>query len=143
MYARGCIIGLTRGTKREHIIRAAQEAIAYQSLELVEAMEKDCKIKLGALHADGGASSDNFLMGFQADILDKPIIRSQIKEITALGAAYLAGLSAGVWKSQHEIVEQRKKDYVTLPNMTSDHREKLLQGWRKAVSRSFDWEERS
>ncbi|HAL74209.1 MAG TPA: glycerol kinase, partial [Clostridiales bacterium] len=64
-------------------------------------------------------------------------------EITALGAAYLAGLSAGVWKSQHEIVEQRKKDYVTLPNMTSDHREKLLQGWRKAVSRSFDWEERS
>lgn len=142
MYARGCIVGLTRGTKREHIIRAAQESIAYQSLELVEAMEKDSGIKLGALNADGGASRDKFLMQFQADILNKPVNRPKVRETTALGAAYLAGLAIGIWKDTAELKKQRVYDASFTPGMDDAKREKLLGGWRKAVGRSLAWEER-
>ncbi len=140
MYARGCLIGITRGTRREHIIRAAQESIAYQSLELVEAMEKDSGITLGSLNADGGASRDGFLMQFQADILNKPVRRPKIRETTALGAAFLAGLAVGIWKDTEAIKESREDDICFVPNMDGERREKLIGGWRKAVERSLGWE---
>jgi glycerol kinase len=141
MYARGCIVGITRGTRREHIIRAAQESIAYQSLELVEAMEKDSGITLGTLNADGGASRDQFLMQFQADILNKPVNRPKVRETTALGVAYLAGLSTGIWKDRAEIKKMWSCDASFVPNMSGSKREKLLNGWRKAVGRSLNWED--
>ncbi|MBE6906322.1 MAG: glycerol kinase GlpK [Ruminococcaceae bacterium] len=141
MYARGCIMGITRGTRREHLIRAAQESIAYQSLELVEAMEKDTGIKLRELNVDGGASRDEFLMQFQSDILRKPVCRPMIRETTALGAAYLAGLAVGMWKDTEEIKRLWSCDTTYQPNMEEERRQKLLRGWRKAVSRSLDWAE--
>jgi len=142
MYARGTITGITRGTRREHIIRAAEESIAYQSLSLVEAMEKDTGIPLRELNADGGASRDRFLMQFQADILGRAVRRPMIRETTALGAAYLAGLAAGVWKDLEEIRRMWSCDVVFTPQMEEERREKLLRGWNKAVSRSLDWEDR-
>ncbi len=141
MYARGCIVGITRGTRREHIIRAAQESIAYQSLELVEAMEKDSGITLSALNVDGGASRDKFLMQFQADILNKPVSRPKVRETTALGVAYLAGLAVGIWKNTGEIKKLWSCDGCFAPDMESERREKLLNGWRRAVGRSLGWEE--
>lgn len=140
MYARGCIVGITRGTKREHIIRAAQESIAYQSFDLVQAMEKDTGIHLSALKVDGGASRDQFLMQFQADILNKQLIRPAIQESTALGVASLAGLAAGVWSSLEEIRALRdSKDRVFNPKMDENKRLALLHGWNKAVGRSLKW----
>ncbi len=141
MYARGCIVGITRGTRREHIIRAAQESIAYQSLELVEAMEKDSGITLSALNVDGGASRDKFLMQFQADILNKPVSRPKVRETTALGVAYLAGLAVGIWNNTAEIKKLWSCDACFTPDMESARREKLLNGWRRAVGRSLGWEE--
>ncbi len=141
MYARGCIMGITRGTKREHIIRAAQESIAYQSYDLVQAMEKDTGIVLSQLNVDGGASRDAFLMQFQADILNKRVRRPMNQETTALGAAYLAGLAVGVWKSKDEIKQLQNGDVIFAPHMEQDQRDKLLRGWHKAVGRSLDWEE--
>ncbi len=141
MYARGCIVGITRGTRREHLIRAAQESIAYQSLELVEAMEKDMGGPLSALNVDGGASRDGFLMQFQADILDRPVRRPVMRETTALGAASLAGLAAGVWQDEKQLRELWQCDTVFTSGMQPQEREKLLKGWRKAVGRSLDWEE--
>ncbi len=142
MYARGTIVGITRGTRREHIIRAAEESIAYQSLSLVEAMEKDTGIPLRELNVDGGASRDGFLMQFQADILGRAVRRPMIRETTALGAAYLAGLAVGVWKDLEEIRSMWSCDVVFTPQMEEERREKLLRGWNKAVSRSLDWEDR-
>ena len=141
MYARGALIGLTRGTNRDHIIRAAQESIAYQSWDLVDAMEKDTGIPLSALNADGGASRDKFLMQFQADILNKPVRRPVIRETTALGAALLAGLAAGVWSSQEEVKSRMKMDSLYEPAMDELKRQKLLRGWHKAVGRSLNWAE--
>ena len=141
MYARGALVGLTRGTTREHIIRAAQESIAYQVYDLVEAMEKDTGIPLSALNADGGASRDKFLMQFQADILNKPLHRPAITETTALGAAYLAGLAVGVWANREELRRRRLLSQEYEPHMSAQRREKLLRGWHKAVGRSLDWEE--
>ena len=141
MYARGCLVGLTRGTKREHIIRAAQESIAYQSYDLVDAMEKDTGITLTELNVDGGASRDKFLMQFQADILAKPVRRPMIRETTALGAAYLAGLATGVWANLDEIRTQWTLDSLYDPTMEETERQKLLRGWHKAVGRSLDWAE--
>ena len=103
MYARGAILGITRGTTQNHIIRAAEESIAYQSADLMWAMEKDTDITISTLKVDGGASRDHFLMQFQSDILNKEVLRPAIRETTALGAAYLAGLATGVWKSREEI----------------------------------------
>ncbi len=142
MYARGTIVGITRGTKREHIIRAAQESIAYQSMDLVNAMEKDTGLKLSVLNVDGGASRDSFLMQFQADILNKPIQRPVIKETTALGAAYLAGLAVGIWKNREELKKDKQYDASFNPNMTEEKRKKLVKGWHKAVGRSLDWAEK-
>ena len=139
MYARGAIVGLTRGTKREHIIRAAQESIAYQVADLVRAMEADTGIPLTSLKADGGASRDQFLMQFQADIIDREVCRPAIRETTALGAAYLAGLAAGVWRDLDEIRSLWACDTAFRPNMDSGERQRLLAGWEKAVGRSRDW----
>ena len=138
MYARGALVGLTRGTNRDHIIRAAQESIAYQSWDLVDAMEKDTGIPLSVLNADGGASRDKFLMQFQADILHKPVRRPVIRETTALGAALLAGLATGVWGSLEEVKSRMKTDRLYEPAMDEATRTKLLRGWHKAVGRSLD-----
>lgn len=139
MYARGCIIGLTRGTRREHIIRAAQESIAYQSADLVFAMEKDTGVKLKELKVDGGASRDMFLMQFQSDILNKAVNRPMIRETTALGAAYLAGLATGVWKNTDEIKTLWRCDTFFEPDMDEKKRDELIENWHKAVSRSLNW----
>jgi glycerol kinase len=139
MYARGTLVGLTRGTKREHIIRAAQESIAYQVADLVRAMEADTGLPLTALKADGGASRDRFLMQFQADIIDREVRRPAIRETTALGAAYLAGLATGVWKDREEIQGLWKCEMTFKPDMDQPHREELLGQWHKAVGRSRDW----
>ena len=141
MYARGCLVGLTRGTRREHIIRAAQESIAYQVADLVAAMEKDTGLPLSALRVDGGASRDAFLLQFQADILDRPVLRPVIRETTALGAACLAGLAVGVWKDREEIRALWKEDARFSPALPAPRREELLRGWHKAVGRSLDWAE--
>ncbi|WP_308753292.1 glycerol kinase GlpK [uncultured Anaerotruncus sp.] len=141
MYARGCIVGITRGTKREHIIRAAQESIAYQSCDLVKAMERDTGIELTELNVDGGASRDRFLMQFQADILGRRVRRPMIRETTALGAAYLAGLATGVWTDLAEIKKLWSCDVYFDPDMEEATRQKLLSGWEKAVGRSLDWAE--
>ncbi len=139
MYARGAIVGITRGTKREHIVRAAQESIAYQSMDLVKAMEKDIGMPLSVLNVDGGASRDGFLMQFQADILDRQVMRPVIKETTALGAAYLAGLATGLWKDREELRAGNRVDKLFTPDMDDEYRQKLVKGWNKAVGRSLDW----
>jgi glycerol kinase len=140
MYARGAIFGLTRGTKKAHLIRATLESLAYQTSDVLEAMEKDANIKLCSLRVDGGASSNNLLMQFQADILDVEVERPKVIETTALGAAYLAGLAIGFY-SKDQIIKERKKDSIFEPRMAPEKREKLLKGWKKAVQRSMDWEE--
>ena len=139
MYARGCIVGLTRGTRREHIIRAAQESIAYQVADLVRAMEADTGVPLTQLKADGGASRDRFLMQFQADILDRQVRRPMIRETTALGAAYLAGLAAGVWKDREEITHLWACDTTYTPDMDPARRAALMEDWHRAVGRSRGW----
>nr|WP_300129794.1 glycerol kinase GlpK [uncultured Butyricicoccus sp.] len=141
MYARGCLIGITRGTKREHIIRAAQESIAYQSNDLLIAMQRDLGTSLQELNVDGGASRDSFLMQFQSDISGCPIRRPVIRETTALGAAYLAGLAVGVWKNQQELKQLWRCDTVYHPKMPDSLRQQKLAGWDKAVGRSLHWAE--
>ena len=139
MYARGTMVGITRGTRPEHIIRAAQESIAYQSMDLVDAMERDCGRSLRELKVDGGASRDGFLMQFQADMLAKPVLRPVIRETTALGAAYLAGLAVGVWRDTDELRRLWRCDAAFHPSMAEDKRLTLARGWHKAVGRSLDW----
>ena len=141
MYARGCIVGLTRGTRREHIIRAAQESIAYQVADLAESMEKDTGLPLSHLKADGGASRDRFLMQFQADILNRPVRRPVIRETTALGAAFLAGLAVGVWSDREAIKALWVCDQEFTPQMTDAQRQALLRDWHRAVGRSRGWAE--
>ncbi len=140
MYARGTMFGLTRGTRREHIIRAAQESIAYQSADLVDAMQKDTGMSLKRLQVDGGASRDTFLMQFQADILGAEVCKPASHESTALGVASLAGLTVGVWKDRAEIKSLQKTDCVYTPNMTEEERENKLKKWHKALQRSLAWE---
>lgn len=139
MYARGMLIGLTRGTRREHITRAAQESIAYQVADLARAMEADTGVPLTSLKADGGASRDGFLMQFQADILGRTVLRPAIRETTALGAAYLAGLAAGVWESREELSRLWRCDTTFSPAMDARHRECLLADWHRAVERCRGW----
>ena len=141
MHARGCIVGITRGTRREHIIRAAQESIAYQVADLVKAMEADTGLELSALKADGGASRDRFLMQFQADIIGCQVRRPVIRETTALGAAYLAGLAVGVWKNRDELRSLWNCEIEYDPAMEPAQKEKLLHQWHRAVQRSLAWEE--
>ena len=139
MYARGVLIGLTRGTRREHITRAAQESIAYQVADLARAMEADTGVPLTDLKADGGASRDVFLMQFQADILGRQVLRPAIRETTALGAAYLAGLAVGVWKDRAELSRLWRCDTAFAPAMDSTERERLLADWHRAVDRCRGW----
>ena len=139
MYARGMLIGLTRGTRREHITRAAQESIAYQVADLVRAMEADTGVPLTNLKADGGASRDGFLLQFQADILDRAVLRPAVRETTALGAAYLAGLAVGVWGSRSELSRLWRCDTAFHPAMDTAGRERLLGEWHRAVDRCRGW----
>ena len=141
MYARGTIVGITRGTRPEHIIRAAQESIAYQSMDLVDSMQKDTGARLRELRVDGGASRDAFLMQFQADMLAHTVRRPVVRETTALGAAYLAGLAVGFWKDQEELRRLWQCDVAFEPHMAQERREACRRGWAKAVGRSLDWEE--
>lgn len=141
MYARGIIVGLTRGSNRNHIIRAGLESIAYQVSNVLDEMIKDTGINIKSMQVDGGASANNFLMQFQADIIDKDIIRPKIKETTALGAAYLAGLAVGFWKDTAEIKKLWSKDETFISKMGSSTRENYLRNWKKAVERSLKWEE--
>ena len=141
MYARGVLVGLTRGTRREHITRAAQESIAYQVADLVHAMEADTGLPLRALRADGGASRDGFLMQFQADILDRQVLRPAIRETTALGAACLAGLAVGVWQDSSELRSLRQPDIPFQPAMEDTRRAELLRQWHRAVERCRGWAE--
>jgi glycerol kinase len=140
MYARGCIVGITRGTRREHIIRAAEESIAFQSMDLVRAMEKDTGTSLKELKVDGGASRDKLLMQFQADILEGTIHRPKISETTALGAACLAGLATGFWQSKEEFRTKWQCGMTLTSSMDDGRRQKLIEGWHKAVGRSRNWQ---
>lgn len=139
MYARGTMVGLTRGAKKEHIIRATLESIAYQTKDVLKAMEQDSNIKLKLLKVDGGASKNNFLMQFQSDILNVEIDRPKVVETTALGAAYLAGLSVGFYKSKDEITSKWAVDKRFKPGMDKEKIDKLYSGWSKAVSRALKW----
>ena len=139
MYARGTILGLSRGSKKEHIIRATLESIAYQTKDVLSVMEEDSNINLKHLKVDGGASNNNFLMQFQSDILNVKIDRPKIVETTALGAAYLAGLAVGFYDNLDEIKSRYIVDNEFTPNMSEDKRIKLYKGWKKSVSRALKW----
>jgi glycerol kinase len=141
-YARGAILGLTRGTNARHLARAALEGIAFQVRDVLVAMESDAGIRLKELRADGGAARNNLLMQFQADLLGVPVVRPKVSETTALGAAYLAGLAVGYWKNQSEIAGQWQRDQQFRPNMKPALRNKLAAGWTKALERAKDWETR-
>jgi len=137
-YARGCISGITRGCTSAHLIRATLESLAYQVYDVLIAMENDSGVRLHGLRADGGASENNFLMQFQADILGQPVIRPDCVETTAMGAACLGGLAVGYWKDKNEISRNRTIDRTFVPQMDDDTRQKLLKGWHKAVSRALE-----
>lgn len=141
MYARGTIVGLTRGAGKNHIIRATLEAIAYQTRDVLEAMQEDSGIHLATLKVDGGATENDFLMQFQADILGVPVHRPQVRETTALGAAYLAGLAVGFWQSQDAIARNWSLERAFTGEMPQEIREKNYRGWKRAVERSRAWEE--
>lgn len=138
-YARGAILGLTRGAGKAHLIRATVESLAYQVTDVLHAMEMDSGMKLNSLRVDGGASANNFLMQFQSDLLDARVVRPSCIETTALGAAYLAGLSVGFWKDAVEIQKNWKQEREFSPSITAEDRKKLLKGWKKAVACTFQW----
>lgn len=138
-YARGSIVGLTRGVNREHIIRATLESLAYQVNDVIGAMEADSGIDLQALKADGGASANNFIMQFQADITGAPVKRPACVETTALGAAYLAGLTVGYWKDREDVKKNWQMDRTFEPKMAEEERKEKVKGWKKAVRCTFDW----
>ena len=138
-YARGCIVGLTRGVNRDHIVRAALESLAYQTSDVLRAMQEDSGIRLSALRVDGGASANNFLMQFQSDIIGAPVLRPACVETTAMGAAYLAGLAAGFWPSAEALKDNLLAPTVFEPGMSPAERSERLYGWEKAVRCSFGW----
>ena len=141
-YARGVIVGITRGVNKYHIIRATLESIAYETSDVLSAMEKDSGVKLSELKVDGGASANNFLMQTQADIINATVVRPDCLESTAMGAAFLAGLAVGYWSSRDELRTVLSIDKVYKPAITEEERTKRLEGWNKAVGRSFDWVEK-
>lgn len=141
MYARGAIVGLTRGSNRDHMIRATLESIGYQSRDVIEAMVKDADIKLNTLKVDGGAAANDFLLQFQADILNTTVERPEVIETTALGVAYMAGLAIGFWKDLEEVKSSWKLARSFKCQMSEDRRETLYKGWKKAVGRAMAWEE--
>ncbi len=138
-YARGCIVGLTRGVNKYHIVRATLESLAYQTNDVIRAMEADSGIPLSGLKVDGGASANNFLMQFQADVIQEKVLRPCCIETTAMGAAYLAGLAVGYWGGLSEICEIWKTDRTFFPQMPEEECTRRVKGWKKAVRYSFDW----
>ena len=138
-YARGTIVGITRGVNKYHIIRATLESLAYQVNDVLKAMEADCGMQLKSLKVDGGASANNFLMQTQADIICAPVKRPSCIETTAMGAAYLAGLAVGYWESKEEVIRNWEVDKVFKPQIDDEDREKRIKGWKKAVRYAFDW----
>ena len=138
-YARGTIVGLTRGVNKDHIVRATLESLAYQVNDVLEAMKADSGIDLAALKVDGGASANNFLMQTQADISNAPVNRPKCVETTAMGAAYLAGLAVGYWNSPEEVVKNWAIDQIFTPKIEAGKREKMLRGWKRAVRCAFGW----
>jgi glycerol kinase len=142
-YARGAIFGITRGTTASHLAMAALESMAYQTRDLITAMEKDAGVKLQQLKVDGGASVNNGLMQFQADVLGTVVHRPQVSETTALGAAYLAGLAVDYWQDRNDVVNNWKLDREFKPKMSQSERDAKYRRWQKAVERSLNWEERA
>ncbi|MDW7662806.1 MAG: glycerol kinase GlpK [Bacillota bacterium] len=140
MYARGAIVGMTRGTNKNHIIRATLESLAYQTRDVLEAMQEDSGLKLRRLKVDGGATVNNFLMQFQSDLLGTEVVRPKVTETTALGAAFLAGLAVGFWKNKEELKEQFAIERTFEPTFDEEKRNKKYIGWQKAVLRSKSWE---
>ena len=138
-YARGTIVGITRGTNKNHIIRATLESIAYQVKDVISAMEADAGVEICSLNVDGGASANNFLMQFQADIIQAPVNRPACVETTARGAAYLAGLAVGYWKNKEEVRSNQQIERVFHPNMQKEERERKVKGWNKAVKYAYGW----
>lgn len=138
-YARGTIVGITRGVNKYHIIRAALESLAYQVYDVLTVMRADSGIELGVLKADGGASSNNFLLQFQADIINAPVSRPRCVETTAMGAAYLAGLAVGYWKSKEDVMKNWQIDKVFEPDCAEEKRERRIRGWNKAVKYAYGW----
>lgn len=138
-YARGTLVGITRGTTKKHIVRATMEAVAYQVCDVINAMRSDSGIDLKTLQVDGGASASDFLMQFQADMLNRPVRRPVCRETTALGAAYLAGLAVGYWKNEEDVKKNATLDKEYLPDMDEKTRAKKKKGWDKAVRYSFGW----
>lgn len=138
-YARGTIVGLTRGCRKEHFIRAALESIAYQSMDVIKAMEEDAGVPLSGLKVDGGASANNFLMKFQADLMGAEVYRPKLIETTALGAAYLAGLTVGYWKNREEAKANWQLGRTFHPDIAEEDREKLISGWHRAVRCALAW----
>ena len=143
MWAKRTPPGLTRGSSRAHIARAALEGVAYQVADVLHAMESDARIRLKELRVDGGACANNLLMQFQADLLNVPVVRPEVSETTGLGAAYLAGLAVGYWKDQSQIAAQWQTDRRFVPSMKSATRKKLMSGWSKALGRAMRWESNS
>ena len=138
-YARGTIVGITRGTNKNHIIRATLESIAYQSKDVIEAMQADSGIDLTALKVDGGACANNYLLQTMADISNLPVKRPCCVETTALGAAYLAGLAVGYWSSTEDVLQNWSVDREFMPGIPDDERTRRLKGWNKAVRCSYGW----
>lgn len=138
-YARGTIVGLTRGTNKNHIIRATLESIALQVCDVIDAMRADAGVELKALKVDGGASANNFLMQFQADMINAPVKRPGCVETTAMGAAYLAGLAVGYWTSQEDVLDNQRIDCIFTPKMEEEDRAAKRRGWNKAVKYAYGW----
>ena len=138
-YARGTIVGLTRGVNKYHIIRATLESLAYQVNDVLKAMEADSGISLSSLKVDGGASANDFLMQTQSDIINAPVKRPQCIETTAMGAAYLAGLAAGYWESKEDVIKNWSIDKVFEPEIDEESRVKRIRGWKKAVKYAYGW----
>ncbi|MBQ7796163.1 MAG: glycerol kinase, partial [Lachnospiraceae bacterium] len=138
-YARGTIVGLTRGINRNHIIRATLDSLCYQTRDVLNAMEADSGISLAILKVDGGASANGYLMQTQADLAGVPVERPGCVETTALGAAYLAGLAVGYWKDRDEVKKNRSVECVFKPEISPKKREEMITGWEKAVKRSYGW----
>lgn len=138
-YARGTIVGITRGVNKYHIVRATLESLAYQVNDVLQAMKADSKIELEALKVDGGASQNNLLMQMQSDIIDAPVKRPMCVETTAMGAAYLAGLAVGYWKNKEEVIKNWEIDKVFTPKISEEDRAKKIKGWNKAVKYSYGW----
>jgi glycerol kinase len=142
-YARGTITGLTRGTTAAHFARAALEGIAFQVADVLDLMQKDSGIQIQELRVDGGAAANNLLMQFQADILGAPVVRPKVTETTALGAAYLAGLAVGYWRSTDDVKANWEVERKFEPNMSDKDRDHRRSRWDEALKRACDWEERS